>query len=73
MLAKYSGRCAICPEPIRPGDSIASLGEDSSTSVHAACHPSMEVVAAAWRRHRPPCAQRGSPASASRAGSQRRP
>jgi len=47
MLAKYSGQCAICPEPIRPGDSIASLREDSSTWVHAACHPSIEVVAAA--------------------------
>ncbi|HEX2461100.1 MAG TPA: ribonuclease H [Vicinamibacterales bacterium] len=47
MLAKYSRRCAICPEPIRPGDSIATLGEDSSTWVHAACHPSTEVVAAA--------------------------
>lgn len=47
MLAKYSGRCAICPEPIRPGDSIAILGQDSSTWVHAVCHPSIEVVAAA--------------------------
>jgi ribonuclease HI len=47
MLAKYSGRCAIRPEPIRPGDSIASLSEDSSTWVHATCHPSIEVVAAA--------------------------
>lgn len=47
MLAKYPGRCAICPEPIRPGDSIASLGEDSSTWVHAACHPSIDVAALA--------------------------
>jgi ribonuclease HI len=47
MLAKNSGRCAICLEPIRPGDSVASPGEDSSTWAHAACHPSVEVVAAA--------------------------
>lgn len=47
MQAKYPGRCAICPEPIRRGDSIASLGEDSGTWVHAGCHPSIEVVAAA--------------------------
>ena len=47
MLAKYSGRCAICPEPIRPGDGIATLPEDSSAWVHAACHASIEVVAAA--------------------------
>lgn len=45
MLARYSGPCAICPEPIRPGDSIASLGADSSTWVHATCHPNIEVVA----------------------------
>ena len=47
MQAKYSGRCAICLEPIRPGDSIASLSDDSSTWVHAGCHPSIEVAAAA--------------------------
>lgn len=47
MQAKYSGRCAICPEPIRRGDSIASLGGDSSAWVHAGCHPRIEVVAAA--------------------------
>jgi ribonuclease HI len=44
MLAKYSGQCAICSEPIRPGDSITDLSEDSSTWVHTACHPSIEVV-----------------------------
>ena len=47
MLAKYAGRCPICPEPIRPGDQIAGLGEDSSTWVHASCQPSIDVVAAA--------------------------
>jgi ribonuclease HI len=44
MPAKYSGQCAICSEPIRPGDSITDLSEDSSTWVHTACHPSNEVV-----------------------------
>jgi ribonuclease HI len=44
MPAKYSGQCAICSEPIRPGDSITDLSEDSSTWVHTACHPSIEVV-----------------------------
>ena len=58
MLARYSGRCAICPQPIRPGDSIASLGEDSSTWVHAACHPSIEVVADALAET-PPAARPG--------------
>lgn len=47
MPARYSGRCAVCAEPIRRGDSIANLGEDSSTWVHAACHPGSEVVAGA--------------------------
>jgi hypothetical protein len=61
MLAKYSGRCAICPEPIRPGDSIASLGEDSSTWVHAACHPNMEVVAAALAEAPPAVRPAGQP------------
>ena len=54
MRAKYPGRCTICPEPIRPGDSIASLGEDSSTWVHAGCHPSIDVVAAALAEDPPP-------------------
>jgi ribonuclease HI len=44
MLAKYSGQRAICSEPIRPGDSITDLSEDSSTWVHTACHLSIEVV-----------------------------
>jgi ribonuclease HI len=44
MLAKYSGQCAICSEPIRPGDSITDLNENSSTWVHTACHLSIEVV-----------------------------
>ncbi len=52
MLAKYSGRCAICPEPIRPGDSIASLGEDSSAWVHAACEPSSDAIVTASRQGR---------------------
>ena len=54
MRAKYSARCAICPEPIRPGDSIASLREDSSIWVHTGCHPSIEVVAAALTENPPP-------------------
>lgn len=54
MQAKYSGRCAICPEPIRRGDSIASLGEDSSSWVHAGCRPRIEVVAAALAEDPPP-------------------
>jgi ribonuclease HI len=54
VRAKYSARCAICPEPIRPGDSIASLREDSNTWVHAGCHPSIEVVAAALTENPPP-------------------
>ena len=61
MLAKYSGRCAICPKPIRPGDSIASLGEDSSTWMHAACHPSIEVVAAALAEAPPAVRPAGQP------------
>jgi len=47
VRAKYSGRCAICLEPIRPGDSIASRSDDSGSWVHAGCHPSIEVAAAA--------------------------
>ena len=47
MLARYAGRCPICPEPIRPGDPIAGLGEDSSTWAHASCHPGSEVGGAA--------------------------
>ena len=47
MRAKYSGRCAICLEPIRPGDSIASRSDDSSTWVHADCDPTIEGAAAA--------------------------
>lgn len=47
MQAKYSGRCPVCPEPIRPGDSIASLAGTSSTWVHAACLPDIDAVAAA--------------------------
>lgn len=54
MKAKFAGRCAICQEPIRRGDNIASLGEDSSAWVHAGCHPSIEVVAAALAEDRPP-------------------
>jgi ribonuclease HI len=54
MQARYAGRCAICPKPIRRGDSIASLTEDSSTWVHAGCHPSVEVVAAAIAEDPPP-------------------
>jgi len=61
MLAKYSGRCAICPEPIRLGDSIATLREDSSTWVHAACHPSTEVVAAASAEAPPTVRPAGQP------------
>jgi ribonuclease HI len=44
MLARYAGRCGICAEPIRPGDSIVSVGEDSSDWVHRVCHPDTEVV-----------------------------
>lgn len=47
MLAKYSGQCAICPAPIRPGDSIARQDRNSSAWVHVACHPSIEVATAA--------------------------
>ena len=44
MLAKYSGQCVICSEPIRPGDSITDLSGNSSAWVHTACHLSIEVV-----------------------------
>lgn len=47
MQARYSGRCTVCLQPIRPGDSIASFGEDSRSWVHAGCDPSLGVVAAA--------------------------
>ena len=61
MLAKYSGQCSICPDPIRPGDGIVSLGEDSSTWVHAACHPSTEVVASALAEAPPAVRPAGQP------------
>lgn len=47
MRAKYTGRCPVCPEPIRPGDAIASLRGDSGAWVHADCLPSIGVMAAA--------------------------
>ncbi len=38
MQAKYAGRCGVCAEPIRPGDSIGSAAGDSRSWAHAACH-----------------------------------
>ena len=61
MLAKYSGQCSICPDPIRPGDGIESLGEDSGAWVHAACHPSTEVVASALAEAPPAVRPAGQP------------
>lgn len=61
MLAKYSGRCAICPEPIQHGDSIVRMGEDSSAWVHAACHPSIEGSAAALAEAPPAMRPAGQP------------
>ncbi len=40
MIAKYATRCSLCPEPIRPGDEIATVGVAGSGSwAHAACRP----------------------------------
>lgn len=41
MLAKFPGQCASCNAPIRPGDKIASIGEDSRTWRHADCGPEL--------------------------------
>jgi ribonuclease HI len=47
MLAKYPGRCTLCAEPIRPGDSIVGLeSKDASTWVHASCRPNADAGAA---------------------------
>jgi hypothetical protein len=47
MTAKYRTQCVICPDPIRPGDQMAALGERGSGRwVHAGCHLDIEVVAA---------------------------
>ena len=34
MLAKYEGRCPLCQNPIRSGDSIAIAGNGSNAWVH---------------------------------------
>jgi ribonuclease HI len=55
MLAKFAGRCRVCLESIRPGDGIASLGEDGSGPwVHANCRPDLDVASAAARPAKAP-------------------
>ena len=47
MIAKYATGCAVCPERIRPGDHIATVGgAGSGRWVHAGCHPETGMVAA---------------------------
>ena len=50
MQAKYAGRCAICPQPIRPGETIVSLRGSSSTWVHEGCRPDDSTPTAAKQR-----------------------
>jgi len=49
VQAKFPGRCAVCAEPIRPGDSIARPNDDPGAWVHAACRlePKRRAVKAA--------------------------
>jgi ribonuclease HI len=38
MIAKYATRCAVCPEPIRPGDQITGVRDAAGSRwVHADC------------------------------------
>ena len=64
MLAKYSGRCARCHAPIRPGEKIVSAGKDSSAWAHADCGPELLL---------PGLTAKPAPARASRSTAARKP